>query len=88
MRIVTCESDHIDFLGTQVTTKEELRNAVLEHYKDTGGSFMCSSTMDWPEDYTDDPNLIYLCDLVRGNNVSGENPDFDGLESLFKEESE
>lgn len=27
---------------------------------------MCSSSLDWPEDYTADPVVIALCDKIRG----------------------
>jgi hypothetical protein len=28
-------------------------------------SITCSSSIDWPEDYTDDPQIIALCDKIR-----------------------
>ncbi len=37
---------------------------------------LCSSSLDWPEEYTDVPEIILLADLIRGNNVSGDNPEF------------
>jgi hypothetical protein len=30
-------------------------------------SLMCSSSIDFPEDCTDDEDLIAICDAVRGN---------------------
>ena len=29
----------------------------------------CSSSLDWPEDETDDLNVIDVCNLIRGNTV-------------------
>ena len=83
MSLARCKKDHVDFLGTKVRTVAELKAAVIEHSKTGDPSFMCSSSIDWPEDYTSDPEIIYLCDLIRGNNVSGKNPEFNELDSLF-----
>lgn len=71
--LVTCEKDHINFLGARVTNIEELKEAI-KNVKVS--SFLCSSSLDWPEDHTDNPDIIYLCDIIRGNNVSGKNPEF------------
>ena len=35
-------------------------------------SLMCSSSIDFPEEYTDDPDLIAICDAVRGNHTGDE----------------
>ena len=29
----------------------------------------CSSSLDWPEDNTDDLNVIDVCNIIRGNSV-------------------
>ena len=76
--LVRCEKDHILFGDTQVRTEAELQ-AVVDALP-FGQRVWCSSTMDWPNDVTDDNHLIYLCDLVRGNNVSGQNPKFRVIE--------
>jgi hypothetical protein len=44
--------------------------------EDLEGSMVCSSSLDWPEDYTNDLDIIELADMIRGNNVSGRNPKF------------
>jgi hypothetical protein len=33
------------------------------------GELICSSSIDWPRDETDDEDLIAICNAVRGNNV-------------------
>lgn len=38
-----------------------------------------SSTIDWPEDVTDNPDIIDLADKLRGNNVGGNNPKFETI---------
>jgi hypothetical protein len=38
-----------------------------------------SSSLDWPEEQTDDINIIELADMIRGNNVSGRNPEFNSF---------
>lgn len=43
---------------------------------DLDGRVICSSSLDWPEDETNDLDIIELADMIRGNNVSGRNPDF------------
>lgn len=43
---------------------------------DLDGSLVCSSSLDWPEDETDNLDIIELADMIRGNNVSGRNPEF------------
>ncbi len=35
-------------------------------------SFMCSSSLDWPEDVTEDLNVIEVCNIIRGNSVRSE----------------
>jgi len=42
-------------------------------------SVVFSSSIDWPEDETDDLDIIELADRLRGNNVSGRNPNFETL---------
>jgi hypothetical protein len=42
-------------------------------------SVVFSSSIDWPEDQTKDLDIIELADRLRGNNVSGRNPDFETL---------
>ena len=37
---------------------------------------MFKSSIDWPEDETSDNDIIHLADMLRGNNVSGLNPEF------------
>ena len=32
----------------------------------------CSSGLDWPEDVTEDLNVIDVCNLIRGNSVRGD----------------
>jgi hypothetical protein len=39
-------------------------------------TLVCSSSLDWPEDQTKDLDIIELADMIRGNNVSGRNPEF------------
>lgn len=41
-----------------------------------GNHVLCSSSMDHPDESTDDQDIILLADLLRGNNVSGKNPEF------------
>ena len=36
-----------------------------------------SSSIDWPEDTTSNPDIIDLADKLRGNNVGGNNPKFE-----------
>ena len=38
-------------------------------------SFMCTSSLDWPEDVTDDLDVIDVCNLIRGNTVRSEDID-------------
>ena len=55
----------------------------VQHWKDEApriGNAQCSSSLDWPEDVTDNPDLIELADLIRGNNVSGRNEAFNRLQ--------
>ena len=40
----------------------------------------CSSSLDHPDEYTDNEDVILMCDLIRGNNVSGKNPNFENGE--------
>ena len=42
-------------------------------------SVVFSSSIDHPEDETDDPDIIELADRLRGNNVGGRNPNFETL---------
>lgn len=72
--MVKCKHDHILFGDTKVCTHAELQAVV--NALPFGKRVYCSSSMDWPEDSTDNAELVYLCDLVRGNNVSGRNPEF------------
>lgn len=34
-----------------------------------GASLMCSSSLDWPEDVTEDLDVIDVCNIIRGNRV-------------------
>ena len=70
---VTCEGD--DRLPLEVRTKEDFVGKFADIYEEYG-TIQCSSSLDWPEDYTSDSDLILMCDLIRGNNVSGRNPNF------------
>ncbi len=43
----------------------------------------CSSGLDWPEDATEDLNVIDVCNLIRGNSVRSED-----IEKMHAENSE
>lgn len=83
MLYVTMDEDGL--VVEDVDKKDErlplrVRNAIdfdmfLDIWKEYG-TLQSSSGLDWPEDETDDPDIILMCDLVRGNNVSGRNPEF------------
>lgn len=75
--MVKCEKNHILFGDTQVRTLAELQTVI--NALPFGKRVFCSSSLDWPEDHSTDKDLIYLCDLIRGNNVSGRNPEFNTI---------
>lgn len=47
-----------------ITSMEQLRNLAGEN------QIMCSSTVDFPEEYTEDPKVIAMCNLIRGGEVT------------------
>jgi hypothetical protein len=52
------------------TNWDEFEQAVITLCGTTEGvKMMCSSSIDWPQDVTNDRNLINLCNLIRGNDV-------------------
>ena len=71
--LVTCEGD--DRLPLEVRTKEDFFDKFVDIWEEYG-TLQSSSSLDWPEDYTSESDLILMCDLIRGNNVSGRNPNF------------
>ncbi len=52
-----------------ITTLEEWNATVLDIIMSNPDferqSFICSSSIDFPEEYTDNPDLIAICDRVR-----------------------
>ena len=70
--LVTCEGDGV---ALEVRTKSDFYNKFVPLWEKYG-TLQSSSSLDFPEDYTSDSNLILMCDIIRGNNVSGRNPDF------------
>ena len=71
--IITCEGD--ERLPLEVRTKEDFFDKFVPLWEEYG-SLQSSSSLDWPEDVTKESDLILMCDLIRGNNVSGRNPDY------------
>lgn len=61
--------DDTEEQDVEITSYTQLRNLVGK------GILLCSSSLDWPNDYTDDIKIIALCDLIRGNSVAGEVPE-------------
>lgn len=63
--------------GVEITTVEggkwSARNRneliLLGDILPEGVSLMCSSSLDWPEDVTDDLDIIDVCNLIRGNSI-------------------
>lgn len=51
----------LDESVTQIENREHLDSMLLQH-----DGAMCSSTVDFPEEYTDDPAVIAMCRELRG----------------------
>ena len=72
MIFVHCKAHGVEFRqeGKLIWTahnREEL--AALGRASHTDLQLMCGSSLDWPEDVTDDLDLIDVCNLIRGNTI-------------------
>jgi len=65
-----------EVLGTYISVQDFVDRVSDDLPDDPDTRMVCSSSLDWPEDYTDDLDIIELADMIRGNNVSGRNPEF------------
>jgi hypothetical protein len=66
----SCMADHVQATidGRSNRVDAELRSEEqLEYYckRYPNASFYCSSTIDFPHEYTDDQNIIALCEYIR-----------------------
>ena len=54
-------------MGKPIKTKEELLKILIDNdYNEDIDVMMCSSSMDFPHEYTDDESLIALANTIRG----------------------
>lgn len=60
--IATPFGDPANQYRQRITGKTELDDFVIEYGID---SFMCSSSVDFPEEYTENKEVIELCGLIR-----------------------
>ncbi len=64
--IQVSQLDSKELLGYAKTHAELV--ALLDHFKiNKNTTFICSSSLDFPKDYTNDGEVITLCNTIRGS---------------------
>ena len=70
MYFAKCQESYVDISSETQTWTIRNREELYAMGEAVGQvSLMCSSSLDWPEDVTDNLDVIDVCNLIRGNRI-------------------